>query len=210
MGPPGAGKGTQADLIAGEYGICHISTGEMFRQAARENTPIGRAASGFMERGLLVPDDVTIEMVRQRLSKPDCRKGFVLDGFPRNVFQAQELDHIGDEIGKPVQVALSIEVSRDILLQRSAGRRVCTCGASYHIRHSPPKVAERCDICGGRLMVREDDRPDVVLNRLQTYTEQTEPVKCYYRQCGRLREIDGSEDVQSVRNLIRAVLEMFK
>jgi len=211
MGAPGAGKGTQAELLARTFGIPHISTGEMFRSAVREGTPMGLVAKTYMESGLLVPDDVTIGIVKERLSRPDTVKGFILDGFPRNVCQADALHAMLDEMGAPLDCALNIDVPRDALIRRTAGRRVCECGASYHIEFGPPKlVKDQCDACGRALVQRKDDHPDVVEERLCTYEGATKPLIEYYRRKGLLVEIDGSGSAAQVFAAVVSILEMSK
>lgn len=207
MGAPGAGKGTQARMITREYAIPHISTGEMFRQAVREDTPVGRLVKAFLDEGSLVPDEVTVSLVRERLQEPDCRCRYMLDGFPRNLFQARALEGITVEMGAPLQAVINIDVPQSVLVERATGRRVCVCGLTYHLTHNPPRIEGECDVCGCTLSQRDDDTPDVVAARLETYVRQTEPLKQYYCEKRLLYEVDGSQDVASVGQQIRKVLE---
>lgn len=193
MGPPGAGKGTQATDLVTRYQIPHISTGDMFREAIANKTPLGLKAQAIIERGDLVPDDVTIALVKERLAKDDCAKGYLLDGFPRTIPQAEALELIGKEISRPVNLVVDISVPEDILLDRIAGRRVCPkCGASYHVRNMPPKVEGVCDHCGSSLIQRKDDNVESFKVRLDNYNKQTAPLTKYYQEKGLLRAYDGT------------------
>ncbi|MDR1194203.1 MAG: adenylate kinase [Peptococcaceae bacterium] len=207
MGPPGAGKGTQAVVLAAELAVPHISTGDMFRQAVKEQTRLGLEAKGYMDSGALVPDGVTIGIVRERLALPDCGKGVLLDGFPRTVRQAEELDEILGGLGSRLEAALNIDVEEQALIERATGRRTCRdCGALYHLSFSPPKTAERCDTCGGPLYQREDDQDTTVKNRLRVYQEQTLPLLRYYRDKGILLEVDGNRPMAQVtESILRAL-----
>lgn len=208
LGPPGSGKGTQAVRLARKYGIPAISTGDMFRQAVRARTRVGRTAKEYMDQGLLVPDDVTIEAVKERLAEPDVREGFILDGFPRSLEQAASLNAILKEAGVHLDVVLSLEVPDDLLVKRATGRRVCKCGATYHVTNDPPKVEGKCDECGQPLFHRRDDTAEVVAERLKTYVEKTEPVKEYYRRQGILLELDGSGSIEHSSGVVDRALEM--
>lgn len=208
MGLPGAGKGTQADKIVDKYGIPHISTGDMFRAAIKEGTELGLKAKSFMDQGALVPDEVTIGIVRERLSKPDCENGFLLDGFPRTVPQAEALDATLSELGKKVEHVLNIVVEKEELIKRLTGRRICrTCGASYHMVFNPPKVEGVCDRDGGELYQREDDNPETVTNRLEVNMKQTKPLLDFYEAKGVLSNIDGQQDINKVFADLDALLQ---
>lgn len=208
LGPPGAGKGTQAQVVAKNLGIPHISTGDMFRDAISRGTELGRQAESYLQKGLLVPDAVTVGLVQERLNLPDCRKGFLLDGFPRTVVQARELDSYLEEGGnKPLNGVINIEVPYGELKERLTGRRVCSrCGATYHIHHNPPVAGDKCDVCGSDLLQRSDDTEEVVDRRLAVYREQTAPLIDYYSQKGLLINIDGSRDIPVVTAAIGRAL----
>ncbi|MDN5344420.1 MAG: adenylate kinase [Clostridia bacterium] len=207
LGPPGAGKGTQALSISERLGVPHISTGDMFRQAIKAGTPLGRQAQEYLQGGGLVPDSVTIGLVEERLSQPDCQGGFLLDGFPRTVAQAEALDAWLASRGEGLDAVIDIEVPEAELLERLTGRRVCRqCGATYHGQYNPPAVAGKCDACGGELIQREDDTAATVGKRLEVYRAQTAPLVDYYRQRGLLREIDGSQAIERVTRAIGASL----
>lgn len=199
MGLPGAGKGTQADKIVEKYEIPHISTGDMFRTAISAGTELGLEAKSFMDQGALVPDEVTIGIVRERLSQKDCDKGFLLDGFPRTVPQAEALDSILDELGKQIDHTINIQVEKEELIARLSGRRICkTCGASYHIIFNPPAVEGKCDKDGGELYTRADDNPETVANRLEVNMNQAQPLLDFYQAKGVLTNIDGQQDIKKV------------
>ncbi|TKC14295.1 adenylate kinase [Robertmurraya kyonggiensis] len=199
MGLPGAGKGTQAEKIVENYGIPHISTGDMFRAAMKEGTELGLKAKSFMDQGSLVPDEVTIGIVRERLSKDDCQNGFLLDGFPRTVPQAEALESILTELGKKIDYVLNIDVDQDILMDRLTGRRICKdCGATYHLVFNPPAQEGVCNRCGGELYQRADDNEETVKNRLQVNIEQAQPLLGFYETKGYLRNIDGQQDINKV------------
>ncbi|OIQ59040.1 adenylate kinase [Moorella thermoacetica] len=199
LGPPGAGKGTQAREISQRLAIPHISTGDMFREAIKGGTPLGRQAEAYIKDGRLVPDEVTIGLVQERLARPDCRDGFLLDGFPRTVAQAEALDAWLAGRQEGLDAVIDIEVPRDALLERLTGRRVCRqCGATYHVRYNPPAVEGKCDICGQDLVQRADDTEATVSRRLDVYTGQTAPLINYYRQRSLLKEIDGRQDIPAV------------
>jgi len=207
MGPPGAGKGTQADLLTGKLGIPHISTGDMFRKAVKEGTPLGLEAKRYMESGQLVPDSVTIGIVKERLAEPDCQKGFLLDGFPRTVPQADALDGTLRELGVKIDKVLNVIVDREALLARLTGRRVCkACGATYHVLFNPSGAKDKCQACGGELYQRSDDTEETAVNRLDVYDKQTAPLVEYYRDKGLLLEINGDQPVETVtRSIIKAL-----
>ena len=199
MGPPGAGKGTQAEKLTELFNIPHISTGDMFRKAQKDGTELGLKAKGYMEKGQLVPDEVTIGIVRERLAEEDCKSGFLLDGFPRTVQQADALDQILTDLGTQLDAVLNIEVAKDFLVERLTGRRVCRgCGATYHVKFNAPKVEGVCDKCGGELYQRADDTIETVGDRLDVYAEQTAPLIDYYAAKGLIKNIDGSQRVEKV------------
>lgn len=199
MGLPGAGKGTQAEKIVDEFHIPHISTGDAFRAAVKEETPLGLQAKSYMDKGHLVPDDVVIGIVRERLGKDDCKNGFLLDGFPRTVPQAEALDSILEGMGRSIDHVIEIEVPREILMERLTGRRICkNCGATYHVVFNPPKVEGVCDKCGGELYQREDDNEKTVATRLDVNIEQSAPLLQYYGEKGLLRKINGQQEINKV------------
>ncbi len=208
LGPPGAGKGTQASYLAERYGVAHIATGDILREAKAAGTPLGLLAKGYMDRGELVPDDVVIGLVRERLEQPTIReKGFLLDGFPRTVAQAEALDALLTDLGRPLEAVLNLRVDPDLLTRRLTLRRSCpACGAVYHLENRPPKVEGRCDACGGALVRRPDDAEETVRARLAVYIRQTEPLIAYYAERGLLREIDGEQPIAAVREAIAALL----
>jgi adenylate kinase len=199
MGLPGAGKGTQAEKIVDKYEIPHISTGDMFRAAMKEGTELGLKAKSYMDNGELVPDEVTIGIVRERLSKDDCKKGFLLDGFPRTVAQAEALESIMNDLGKKIDYVINIDVDKDLLLERLTGRRICkNCGSTYHLVFNPPKVPGKCDRCGGELYQRADDNAETVQNRLDVNLKQTKPLLDFYSEKGYLKNIDGTQEINKV------------
>jgi adenylate kinase len=199
MGLPGAGKGTQAERIVEKYDIPHISTGDMFRAAMKEETEIGLKAKAFIDKGELVPDEVTIGIVRERLGKNDCQKGFLLDGFPRTVAQAVALEGILADLNKQIDYVINIEVNKDILMDRLTGRRICKqCGSTYHLIFNPPAAPGECDKCGGELYQRADDNEETVANRLEVNLKQTEPLLKFYNEKGYLRNINGEQDIDIV------------
>jgi adenylate kinase len=207
MGLPGAGKGTQAEKIVEKYGIPHISTGDMFRAAIKEGTELGLEAKSFMDKGELVPDQVTIGIVRERLSKEDCNKGFLLDGFPRTVAQADALEDILSELDKKIDYVINIDVDQSILMERLTGRRICkNCGATYHLVFNPPAKADECDRCGGELYQRADDNAETVKNRLDVNIKQTKPLLDFYESKGYLRNIDGQQEISKVFTDLDALL----
>ncbi|SDN14113.1 adenylate kinase [Sediminibacillus halophilus] len=199
MGLPGAGKGTQAEKIVDKYQIPHISTGDMFRLAIKEGTELGKQAKSYMDQGELVPDEVTIGIVRERLSKDDSQKGFLLDGFPRTIAQAEALENLLADMGKSLDYVLHVEVPKEQLIERLTGRRICpTCGATYHVQFNPPQVEGICDRDGTALIQRDDDKPATVKKRLEVNVEQTQPMLDYYQQKGYLAEINGAQDIDLV------------
>lgn len=209
IGAPGAGKGTQAALLEKELGIPHISSGDMLREAVARGTELGRLAKSYMDRGELVPDDVMIKVVLERLSMPDCLKGALLDGFPRTPEQARALEEALNKEGKSISLVPYIKVSMEKLLERLAGRWICrNCQAVYHLVYNPPKEDMKCDLCGGELYQREDDKPETARRRLEVYFAQTAPLIDYYRKAGILREIDGEKTIEEIhRELLALVAE---
>ncbi|HOQ37613.1 MAG TPA: adenylate kinase [Acetivibrio sp.] len=195
LGAPGAGKGTQAVILSEKYNIPHISTGDIFRSNIKNNTELGKKAKEYIDKGLLVPDELTIDIVKDRINKPDCSDGFILDGFPRTIFQAQELDKILEGMGIELDCVLNIDVSDEKIIKRLSGRRVCQCGKTYHILNNPPKKEGICDSCNGELFQREDDREETVIQRLETYHKQTEPLIEYYEKSGKLVTVEGRESI---------------
>ncbi|MFP4978487.1 adenylate kinase [Paenibacillus sp. CN-4] len=207
MGPPGAGKGTQAAVIVKEFGIPHISTGDAFRLAIKQGTPVGLKAKSFIDQGLLVPDDVTIGIVEERLQQPDCKKGFLLDGFPRTLSQAEALDDILARLNTSLDHVINLDVDRGQLLARLTGRRICTvCGASYHLIFNPPKEAGICDLDGGELYQRPDDNEESVGKRLDEYDNKTAPLLSFYQEKGLLRQINGEQEIDTVSSEIVSLL----
>ncbi|TRZ36351.1 adenylate kinase [Niallia circulans] len=199
MGLPGAGKGTQAEKIVEKYGIPHISTGDMFRAAMKDETELGLKAKSFMDKGELVPDEVTIGIVRERLSKDDCEKGFLLDGFPRTVPQAEALESILSDLVKKLDYVINVQVDQEILMERLTGRRICkSCGATYHLVFNPPANPETCDRCGGELYQRADDNEATVKNRLDVNIKQSQPLLDFYESKGYLKNINGQQDISKV------------
>lgn len=204
LGAPGAGKGTQAKKIADKYQIPHISTGDIFRANLKEGTELGKKAKAYMDQGLLVPDELTVDLVLDRINHPDCKDGYVLDGFPRNIPQAQSLTKALADAGQHVEFAINIEVPDEAIVARMAGRRAClNCGATYHVVHIPTKVEGICDRCGGQLILRDDDKPETVKKRLEVYHEQTKPLIDYYTNEHVLVEVDGTQEMEEVfRNIV--------
>ncbi len=207
LGPPGAGKGTQAAKIVEKYGVPHISTGDIFRKNIKEGTDLGKKAQEYMNRGELVPDSLVIEIATDRLTEADCADGFLLDGFPRTVEQAEALDAFLEKAGRKVDMVLDIDVEKSELISRLTGRRVCrNCGASYHIVNIPPKVEGVCDVCGGELFQRDDDTEETVTNRIAVYEEQTKPLIDYYEKAGCISHIDGAAGLEKVFDEIAEIL----
>ncbi|WP_018924651.1 adenylate kinase [Salsuginibacillus kocurii] len=208
MGLPGAGKGTQAEMIVEKYGIPHISTGDMFRAAIKNETELGVKAKSFMDAGELVPDEVTVGIVRERLSQDDCKDGFLLDGFPRTVPQAEALEDIMGTLGKSLDYVINVNVEKEKLMERLTGRRVSpTSGKTYHVVFNPPKVEGKCDVDGSELIQRDDDKPETVKNRLEVNIEQQQPLIDFYSEKGYLRNIDGEQDIHDV---FREIDELLK
>lgn len=211
MGPAGSGKGTMSANIVKEYGIVHISTGDMFREAIANQTPVGLEAKSYIDQGKLVPDDVTDRMVKERISQADCQNGFLLDGYPRNISQAQAIETMAQEIGKPIDLVLNLNVDYDTLVTRITGRRICkTCGAIYHITNNPSKVEGVCDLDGGALYQRSDDTEEKLKVRYQEYVEQTEPSIQYFGTKGLVHDIDADQKAPIVMEDIRRILETVK
>lgn len=207
MGLPGAGKGTQAERIVSEFGIPHISTGDMFRAAIAEQTPLGLKAKSFMDQGQLVPDEVTIGIVRDRLQKPDAQKGFLLDGFPRTLAQAEALDNMLEDLGRKLDTVINLHVDKELLMPRLTGRRICkSCGATYHVMFNAPKEEGKCDKCGGELYQRSDDTEEVVATRLDVNIKQSEPILAYYEAKGLLKTVDGEKSIDAVYSDIASIL----
>ncbi|ECB9714825.1 adenylate kinase [Listeria monocytogenes] len=210
MGLPGAGKGTQAEQIVAKYNIPHISTGDMFRAAMKNNTELGRKAKSFMDNGDLVPDEVTNGIVRERLSEDDAKDGFLLDGFPRTVEQAQELENILSDLGTELDAVINIDVEKDVLMKRLTGRWICrTCGKTYHEIYNPPKVAGKCDLDGGELYQRDDDKKETVEKRLNVNMKQTKPLLDFYSEKGKLHNINGEQDIKDVFVDVEKILTSF-
>lgn len=207
MGPPGAGKGTQAAELVKKFSIPQISTGDMFRAAVKEGTELGKKAKACMDAGTLVPDEVTIGIVRERLAKDDCKGGFILDGFPRTVAQAEALNKILDDLGMKLTRVLNIHVPAEDLIERAVGRRICKkCGATYHVKFNPPKSDSACDNCGGELFQRADDNEETMKNRLSVYEASTRPLIDYYKNVGIYTEIDGRQPIGKVTEELVSVL----
>ena len=199
LGAPGAGKGTQAKQIAGKYSIPHISTGDIFRANIKNGTDLGKKAKEYMDQGLLVPDELTCDLVMDRIQQDDCKNGFVLDGFPRTIPQAEALDAALTKIGEKMDYAIDVDVPDENIVNRMSGRRACLdCGATYHIVSLPPKTEGKCDHCGSDLVLRDDDKPETVQKRLNVYHDQTQPLIDYYNKQGVLREVDGTQDMEDV------------
>ena len=207
LGAPGAGKGTQAKRIAAKYGIPHISTGDIFRANIKGGTELGMKAKEYMDQGKLVPDEITIGMLLDRIHEEDCKNGYVLDGFPRTIPQAESLTKALEEMGESIDYAVNVDVPDSVIVSRMSGRRACVnCGATYHIQYNPPKKEGVCDVCGDKLILRDDDKPETVQNRLSVYHEQTQPLIDYYKKAGVLAEVDGTQDMDKVFADITAVL----
>lgn len=207
LGAPGAGKGTQAAMICEKYGLPHISTGDIFRSNIKNGTELGKKAKAYMDAGQLVPDELTIQLLLDRVAQNDCSSGYVLDGFPRTIPQAEVLTKALAESGAQVDCALNVDVPDSNIVRRMSGRRSCPrCGASYHVEYIPPKQEGICDSCGAELIQRDDDRPETVQNRLSVYHDQTQPLISYYDKSGVLRTVDGTRDREVVFNEIREIL----
>ena len=199
LGAPGAGKGTQAKKIAAKYGIPHISTGDIFRANIKNGTELGKKAKTYMDQGLLVPDELVVDLVVDRVSQDDCTKGYVLDGFPRTIPQAEALDKALEAKGQKMDYAIDVDVPDENIVSRMSGRRACTgCGATYHIVYNPSKKGDCCEVCGEKLILRDDDKPETVQKRLNVYHEQTQPLIDYYTKQSILRTVDGTQDMNDV------------
>jgi len=207
LGPPGVGKGTQAARIASEFGIAHISTGDMFREAVAAGTELGKTAREYMAAGALVPDEIVIGMVEERLGRPDTQKGFLLDGFPRTIPQAEALERLLEKLGRPVTAVVDLVADEELLISRLSGRRVCAlCGATYHVENNPPRVQGVCDVCGGEVRQREDDRPEAIRERLREYSSKTAALTEHYSRAGLLESVAASGTPQEVFDLVREAL----
>ena len=203
LGAPGAGKGTQAKMIAEKFGIPHISTGDIFRANIQKGTELGAEAKKYMDQGLLVPDELTVKILLDRVAQDDCGKGYVLDGFPRTIPQAKVLDEALEKLGEKIDYAVDVDVADEHIVKRMSGRRACLkCGATYHVEHIPPRQEGVCDSCGSDLVLRDDDKPETVMNRLKVYHDQTQPLIEYYGQKGILRKVDGTMEMQDVFHAI--------
>ncbi|MEE0691438.1 MAG: adenylate kinase [Lachnospiraceae bacterium] len=208
LGAPGAGKGTQAKMIAAKYEVPHISTGDIFRANIKNGTELGKKAKEYMDQGLLVPDELTVDLVIDRLSQEDCAKGYILDGFPRTIPQAEALDAALSKRGEKMDYAIDVDVPDENIVNRMSGRRACTgCGATYHIVHNPSKKGDVCEVCGETLILRDDDKPETVQKRLTVYHEQTQPLIDYYTQQGILKTVDGTQDLNDVFTDVTKILE---
>ena len=208
LGAPGAGKGTQAEMIAEKYGIPHISTGDIFRANIKNGTELGKKAKAYMDAGNLVPDELTVDLVIDRVAQPDCEKGYILDGFPRTIPQAEVFTKQLEKNGEKIDFAIDVEVPDENIINRMGGRRACpNCGATYHIKYIPPKKEGVCDACGTELVLRNDDKPETVKNRLNVYHEATQPLIDFYKAQGVLREVDGTQDMKDVFADIVKILE---
>ena len=207
LGAPGAGKGTQAKKIAEKYEIPHISTGDIFRANIKNGTELGNKAKSYMDQGHLVPDELTCDLVVDRIKQADCKSGYVLDGFPRTIPQAEALKAALEKMGETIDYAINVEVPDENIVNRMGGRRACPgCGCTYHIKHNPPKVGDICDVCGAKLVLRDDDKPETVTKRLSVYHEQTKPLIDFYKKEGVLREVDGTQDLNDVFQAITEIL----
>ena len=207
LGAPGAGKGTQAKMIAEKYGIPHISTGDIFRYNIKNGTELGKEAKKYMDQGLLVPDELTVKILLDRVAQDDCKNGYVLDGFPRTIPQAEVLEEALTKLGDRIDYAINVEVPDENIVKRMGGRRACVnCGATYHIEHVPPKKEGICDNCGSELILRDDDKPETVKNRLSVYHKQTQPLIDFYTKKGVIAEVDGTKDMEDVFNDIVTIL----
>ena len=207
LGAPGAGKGTQAKMIASKYQIPHISTGDIFRANIKNGTELGKKAKSYMDQGLLVPDELTVDLVIDRLANDDCKNGYILDGFPRTIPQAEALDAALAKLGEKMDYAIDVDVPDENIVSRMSGRRACTgCGATYHIVYNPSKKGDCCEVCGEKLILRDDDKPETVQKRLNVYHEQTQPLIDYYTKQGILKAVDGTQDMNDVFTAITNIL----
>ena len=208
LGAPGAGKGTQAQMIADKYKVPHISTGAIFRANIKNGTELGMEAKKYMDQGLLVPDELTVKILLDRVAKEDCKDGYVLDGFPRTIPQAEVLDKALAERGESIDYAVDVDVPDENIVKRMSGRRAClSCGATFHLEHVPPKEEGICDRCGKELVLRDDDKEETVLNRLKVYHDQTQPLIQFYKNKGVMQAVDGTKSMQEVFDAIVAILE---
>lgn len=208
LGAPGAGKGTQAKLIAEKYSIPHVSTGDIFRANIKDGTQLGKEAKEYMDQGLLVPDELTVKILLDRVAKKDCKDGYVLDGFPRTIPQAEVLDEALKELDDQVDFAINVDVPDENIIRRMGGRRAClACGATYHTEYIPPKSEGICDVCGKELVLRDDDKPETVKNRLKVYHKQTQPLIDFYQKKGILKSVDGTVSMDEVFAAITAILD---
>lgn len=207
LGAPGAGKGTQAKMIAEKYSIPHVSTGDIFRANIKNGTELGIEAKKYMDQGKLVPDELTVKILLDRVAQPDCEKGYILDGFPRTIPQAEVLDKALKELGDQIDYAINVDVPDENIVNRMSGRRACVaCGATYHVKYNAPKVENVCDSCGKELIIRDDDKPETVQNRLTVYHEQTQPLIDFYEKKGVLKSVDGTVDMKDVFAAITDIL----
>lgn len=207
LGAPGAGKGTQAKMIAAKYGVPHVSTGDIFRANIKNGTELGKEAKQYMDKGLLVPDELTVRILLDRVAQEDCRNGYVLDGFPRTIPQAEVLENALNELGDKIDFAIDVDVPDENIIRRMSGRRAClSCGATYHIEHIPPKKEGICDACGSELVLRDDDKAETVKNRLDVYHKQTQPLIDFYTKKGVLKTVDGTLPMDDVFAAITAIL----
>lgn len=213
LGPPGAGKGTQAQMLVTKYKVPQIATGDILRANVKAGTELGKKAKAYMDKGELVPDQLVIALLKERISQPDAKKGFILDGFPRTVAQAEALEVLLKELKMKLDAVISIDVAPEELIKRLSGRRICkntACGASYHIMFNPPKVANKCDKCGSELYQRADDQEEAIKNRLKVYTAQTEPLINYYSKKKQLARVDGAKEINAIFNDLSKVFEKYK
>ena len=207
IGAPGAGKGTQAKMIAEKYSVPHVSTGDIFRANIKNGTELGKEAKKYMDQGLLVPDELTVKILLDRVAQDDCKNGYVLDGFPRTIPQAQVLDKALSELDDAIDYAINVDVPDENIIRRMGGRRAClTCGATYHVEHIPPKKEGICDACGSELVLRDDDKPETVKNRLDVYHKQTQPLIDFYEAKGILKSVDGTVPMEDVFAAITEIL----
>lgn len=208
LGAPGAGKGTQAHMIAEKYHLPHVSTGDIFRANIKNGTELGKEAKGYMDRGELVPDELTVRILLDRVAQDDCKNGYILDGFPRNIPQAEVLEKELEKLGDKIDVAIDMEVPDESIIKRMSGRRACSsCGATYHIVNVPPKKEGVCDVCGEALVLRDDDKEETVQKRLDVYHAQTQPLIEFYTKKGILKTVDGTQDMMDVFKAITSILE---
>ena len=207
LGAPGAGKGTQAKMIADKYAVPHVSTGDIFRANIKEGTELGKEAKKYMDQGLLVPDELTVKILLDRVAKEDCANGYVLDGFPRTIPQAEALEVITKEINQPIDLVINLVIDQDLLIERVIGRRICkSCNASYHLKNNPPKKQGVCDLCGGELYQRADDNENSIKVRLDTYDKQTSPLVHYYAEKGLVKDVNAMNDIDTIFNDIEKII----